>query len=75
MQCSLLISFLGKSWQRGWQEHLCKYALFIFSQLLGWKDENFSYSLGSKRRLFKWIWICLEDKFCNKSDFLIRICP
>ena len=61
------------SWLRSWQEHHCKYALFIFSFSLGWKDETFSHSLGSERRLFKWIQICLENKFCNKSDFLIRI--
>ena len=47
--------------------------LLFFSRSLGWKDETFSHRLGSKRKLFKWIRICLEDKFYNKSDFLVRI--
>ena len=71
MQCSTNFSF-RESWLKGWQENLCKYALLIFFLSLGWKDETFSHSLGSKRRLFKWIQICLEDKVYNKSDFLIR---
>ena len=68
-----LISFVGKSWPRGRQGLLYKYALLISSWTLEWKDKTFSHNLEFKRRLFKLIQIYLEDESRSTSDFLIKI--
>ena len=60
---------------RGWKKPLCKYTIFISSWSLIGKDETFSHSLGSKRRIFKSIVIFLEYESCNISGFLIRNLP
>ena len=54
------VFFLGKSWLRGWQKPLCKYAPY-FLRSLRWKYGTFSHILESEIILFKSIQIQLKD--------------